>query len=117
MVRALIFAAVLTLLPTAAHAFDPLSIATISVIAFNTTLSWGAASAISFVANAALVAGLSYAAQALTTKRGGPASTASAAMPNSQEVRYSTRQSAPPKRVIYGTAHVGGALCFERTTA
>lgn len=116
MVRALIFAAVLTLLPTAAHAFDPLSIATISVIAFNTTLSWGAASAISFVANAALVAGLSYAAQALTTKRGGPASSSSA-MPNSQEVRYSTRQSAPPKRVIYGTAHVGGALCFERTTA
>ena len=32
---------------------------------------------------------------------------------NGPESRYTTRQSSPPKRDIYGTAHVGGAIFFE----
>jgi hypothetical protein len=32
---------------------------------------------------------------------------------NAPEVRYTQKQSLPPKRIIYGRAEVGGALCFE----
>lgn len=95
---------------TAAQAFDPLTIATLSATAFNAAITWEAATAIAFVANTALSAGLSFAAQSLLGKKGGMGTIP----PNSPEVRYSTRQSAPSKRIVYGTAHVGGALFFER---
>lgn len=63
----------------------------------------------SFAASTALTIGLSYAAQALLTK-GASSRTAV----NSEQSRYSTRQTVPPKRYVYGQAYVGGALFFEK---
>lgn len=53
----------------------------------------------------------SYAAQALLPK---PVVGTSA---NSPEVRYNTRQPVPTKRIIYGSAQVGGSLFFEQAVA
>lgn len=58
--------------------------------------------------------GLSYAASALTPRGNQPLS-APAGDPNDASIRYNTRQAIPPKRIIYGTAQVGGALFFEAT--
>src|SRR5205085_5387965 len=36
---------------------------------------------------------------------------------NAPEVRYNTRQPIPSKRIIYGTAQVGGSLFLEQSVA
>lgn len=75
---------------------------TAAVTAFTTTVS--------LLGAAALAVGASFASKALLGKQGGQGFSQA----NAPEVRYSTRQSAPPKRKVYGEAHVGGALFFER---
>lgn len=56
--------------------------------------------------------GLNYAASALLQRGNQPLSGLSAA-PNDPSIRYNTKQPIPPKRIIYGTAQVGGAEFFE----
>lgn len=73
-----------------------------AVLAFTTTVS--------LLGSAALVVGASFASKALSGKQGGQG----ISQANAPEVRYSTRQSAPPKRKVYGEAHIGGALFFEK---
>lgn len=96
---------------------DPVSLGIIGISGlFTTAFSIGtavAAAAFTPLGMAALAVGASFAASALASKRGGRGFTQS----NSSEVRYSTRQSAPAKRIVYGQAHCGGALFFERTSA
>lgn len=59
---------------------------------------------------AAALAGLSYAAQGLM-----PRGQQSSLGANAPEIRYSTRQSVPGKRILYGEeVNCGGALCFEK---
>lgn len=61
----------------------------------------------------AISIGLSYAAQGLMPRGQG----GGGAAVNAPEIRYSTRQSVPPKRIIYGNqVHCGGALCWEETS-
>lgn len=68
----------------------------------------GAAGA--FAAQAALSIGLSLAASALL-----PRGASSGAPVNSPESRYTTRQTTPPKRIIFGKeVYCGGALFFEK---
>lgn len=56
--------------------------------------------------------GLSYAARAFGSGRSSlPNSDASSI--NSPSIKYNERQPIPSKRIIYGTAQVGGALFFE----
>lgn len=68
--------------------------------------------AVGFATTAALSIGLSYASQALMGKQGGRGRSQG----NSAEIRYSTRQSIPPKRKAYGRVHCGGALFFEKVS-
>jgi hypothetical protein len=93
---------------------DPVSIGigVISAIEGVTGLAIGFEAA-SLVGTALLVGGaitLNYAAQALQ-KRGQGALGSTALNDNS--IKYNERQGIPRKRIIYGTAQVGGALCFE----
>lgn len=62
------------------------------------------------IVGGAISVGLSFAATALLTK-------GAAGSLDSQPIgqsAYSTRQTVPPKRIIYGQAYVGGALFFEK---
>jgi hypothetical protein len=63
-------------------------------------------------ATAAISIGLTYASQALFNQSGSD-SIGSAGTVNPAVAKISTRQSAPPKRIPYGTVHCGGALLFE----
>lgn len=64
------------------------------------------------IISGAISIGLSYAAQALLPKPG------QSAPLNTPEIRYSTRQSTPAKRFIYGDqVHCGGALSFEKVVS
>lgn len=58
--------------------------------------------------------GLSYASQALQNRGNGPVQNAPL---NDNSIKYNERQAIPRKRIIYGTAQVGGALFFEATKA
>ncbi len=65
------------------------------------------------IVSAGLSIGLSYASQGLLRAKAGSASVGL----NTPDVRYSTRQNIPPKRIIYGkSVLVGGALCFEKVS-
>lgn len=102
----------LVCLSSPAWAFDPFTIGfTLATIGIG--VETATATALAFIANTALAVGLSFASQALLGKKGG----VGASQLNTPESRYSTRQSIPPKREIYGTAKVGGALFFEKATA
>ncbi len=59
--------------------------------------------------SAALAVGLSFASSLLAPKASGLSSGV-----NTPDVRYSTRQAIPPKRVVFGAAQIGGALFFEQ---
>lgn len=73
------------------------------------------AAATNFIIGAALSVGLSFAASALSNKGTGPlTSDIQSSNANTAQQRLSTRQAAPPKRIIYGEAFVGGALFFEQ---
>lgn len=93
---------------TTAWAVDPFTV----IAAFSLFATPEIGVAIAFAANVAIAAGISYAAQALLGKKplGGGGF-------NTPETRYSTRQTVPAKREIYGKALVGGALFFEKATA
>ena len=94
---------------------DPISIGIGLQGLFGSTLfftSTAATYAFSAVVSGALAVGLSYASSALMGKQGGRGRTQG----NSPEVRYTTRQSIPPKRKAYGEVHCGGALFFERVS-
>lgn len=76
-----------------------------------------------FVGSAVLIAGsiaVNYTISALTQKQGGSGPvTQSTTDPgpasiNAPTIKYSERQPIPAKRIIYGTAQVGGALFFEQ---
>ncbi len=70
------------------------------------------------VVGAAISIGLSAASSLLQKRSNQSGFDASSQQPlNTPEVRYSTRQAAPPKRIIVGTALVGGALAFEQVKA
>lgn len=56
--------------------------------------------------------GLNYAASVLLQRGNQPLSGLNAS-PNDPSIRYNTRQPIPPKRIIYGSAQVGGAEFFE----
>lgn len=58
---------------------------------------------------------LNYAAQALQNR--GQGSAAITAPLNDNSIKYNERQAIPRKRIIYGTAQVGGALFFEQAKA
>lgn len=58
----------------------------------------------------ALSVGLSFASKALMGQNGQQAITP---LINAPEIRYNERQPTPSKRIIVGTAQVGGALFFE----
>lgn len=94
----------------------------LSALLFNTGLfaSVGAAAAFggavaSTVIGIGVSVGLNYAASALTQRGNQPLSNMPTGAPNDPSIRYNTRQAIPPKRIIYGTAQVGGALFFEET--
>lgn len=53
---------------------------------------------------------LNYAAQALQKRGQGSADNFAL---NDNSIKYNERQAIPRKRIIYGTAQVGGALCYE----
>lgn len=91
-----------------AWAVDPFTV----IAAFSLFATPELGVAIAFAANVAIAAGISYAAQALLGKK-----PLGAGGFNTPETRYSTRQTIPSKREIYGTALVGGALFFEKTVA
>lgn len=73
------------------------------------------------IVGVAISVGVNYAISALSRPSGmGPISSDAAAMSsasspalNSQAIKYNERQAIPSKRIIYGTAQVGGALFFE----
>jgi len=78
----------------------------------------------SFIIGSAISFGVSLVATAIRGSVDGSgdtarqqAATSSASAPNSPESRLSTRQATPPKRIIFGYAHVGGAYCVEKMTA
>lgn len=81
------------------------------------TIGFGAASGAigGIIVGTAISFGLSLAARALQPKL--KSLTPTDASSNGPESRYSTRQSAPPKRIIVGSAQVGGALFFEQVKA
>lgn len=63
----------------------------------------------------ALSVGLSFVSASLSQKGQGPLTSQTQNQGvNTSEQRLSTRQSAPPKRIVYGTTFCGGALFFEQ---
>lgn len=77
------------------------------------------------IVGVAISVGVNYAISALTRSSTGsgpisPSSSASSfqgsaeATLNSQVIKFNERQAVPSKRIIYGTAQVGGALFFEQ---
>lgn len=89
---------------------DPVSIGFAVATFFGVAVEVGTAFFIGAAINVGLAVGLSYAAASLTQKQG----TTQGPKANDPGIRYSTRQSAPPKRKGFGEMHVGGALFFER---
>lgn len=63
------------------------------------------------IVGTAISVGLSYASQALTQRGNQPLQQSDGI--NDLSIRYNTRQALPVKRIIYGSAQVGGALFFE----
>lgn len=105
------------LMPVAAHAEPVSTTIGLSALIFNAfggAISVGAAAAVGgAIVSGALSIGLSLAASALSHKGVGSLDNGNVGA-NSSEARLSTRQSAPPKRIVYGTTFCGGALFFER---
>lgn len=98
---------------------DPITIG-VSLLAVVGVTS--ASAAVAWTVGAIVLVGASiavnYAVSALTRKSSGAgsldAASASAAAINAPAIKYNERQAIPSKRIIYGTAQVGGALFFER---
>lgn len=97
---------------------DPLSIgiAIISIVevAGGVAIGFEAAAAVGYLALGALAVGLAVASNALTRR---PGQDFAASVKAQQSVSLSERQAVPAKRIIYGTAQVGGALFFEQVKA
>lgn len=101
---------------------DPITIGTavLSIIGV-TGASAAVATVVGVAVGVAVSIGVNYAISALSRPSGmGPISSDAAAMAsssspalNSQAIKYNERQAIPSKRIIYGTAQVGGALFFE----
>ncbi|MCK1669445.1 hypothetical protein [Bradyrhizobium sp. 153] len=102
---------------------DPITIGTAIFAAVGVAASTTAAA----IVGAAVLIGASiavnYAVAALTQKSkgsgslGNSADQVGAASINSPAIKYNERQPIPSKRIIYGTAQVGGALFFEQVKA
>ncbi|QUS39564.1 hypothetical protein RPMA_12490 [Tardiphaga alba] len=97
---------------------EPISIGAAIIGVFTATavpaaVSWAVGTAVLIGASIAV----NYAASALMQKSGsGPIATSQYAAEtavNSTAIKYNERQPIPSKRIIYGTAQVGGALFFE----
>jgi hypothetical protein len=103
------------MVPTYAAPREPVSTAIgLTALLTSAGLSAGVAGAIGGgIVGVGLSIGLNYAASALLQRGQQPLS--SIGTPNDPSIRYNERQAIPPKRTIYGTAQVGGALFFERT--
>ncbi len=99
------------LVDTSAVAHEPISLS-IGLAEFF-TLAASATTIINTVVGVGLSIGLSYAASALLQRGNQPITADQGGAPNDPSIRYNTRQPIPPKRIIYGTAQVGGALFFE----
>lgn len=108
--------------PRSSVMHEPVS-ATIGLAIFNAGLasSVGAALAAgSFIVSAGIGLGVSYAASLLAPKPSGAGAFDTGSFgesANDVSVRYTEKQSTPSKRVIVGSAYVGGALFFEQTVA
>jgi hypothetical protein len=94
--------------------------------ALGTTAAFGGAASLigGAIVGVAISVGVNYAVSALTRSSSGagpisPESSSSAFQGsaattlNSQVIKYNERQAIPSKRIIYGTAQVGGSLFFE----
>ncbi len=106
------------LIATSAAMREPVStvIGLTALIASTFSVSTAVAGAIGgAIIGAGISVGLSYAASALQQRGNQPLSNQNFVSPNDPSIRYNTRQPIPPKRIIYGTAQVGGALFFEET--
>lgn len=107
-----------SMVPTSAAAQEPVSTALgLSALLFNTGLFASVGVAAAFggaVVGIGVSIGLNYAASALLQRGNQPLSGNVNGAPNDPSIRYNTRQPVPSKRIIYGTAQVGGALFFEQ---
>jgi hypothetical protein len=97
---------------------DPISIGIGAISLFEgvTGIAVGFEAA-SLVGTSLLIGGaitLNYAAQALQNRGQGAIQSAPL---NDNSIKYNERQAIPRKRIIYGTAQVGGALFFEAAKA
>lgn len=88
---------------------DPIS----AIVGLSSLFSFGSLTVLGIplttVLGVGALVGLSYAAQAF---RGQGAANSAGGL-NDNSIRYNERQAIPPKRIIYGTAQVGGPLFFE----
>lgn len=97
---------------------EPVSLGTLILAGIGITGTSAAVAGV--VGGAVLIAasvGVNYALSALTRKSTGGTQQTTADAPqalNSAAIKYNERQAIPSKRIIYGSAQVGGALFFER---
>jgi len=100
---------------------DPITIGTLVLTTIGITGATATVAAVvGTVVLAAVSIGVNYAISALSRPSGqGPLDSAVSTPSfgteslNSQAIKYNERQAIPRKRIIYGTAQVGGALFFE----
>lgn len=92
---------------------DPVTIGTAVLSIFSITgTSALVASAVGYAVLVGASIGLSYAAKAFGSGQSALPNANDSAV-NGPEVKYNERQAIPSKRIIYGSAQVGGALFFE----
>lgn len=127
MIKKLFLACAIIACATGSAVAEPVSlIAGLSAVIFNAGLAGsvgGALAVATFAVNTtiglALSVGLSFASKALMGQKGTEAIGAGGSSQglNAPDVRYNERQSIPSKRIVVGTAQVGGALFYEQVKA
>lgn len=100
--------------PTSAVRQEPISLFILSTIGIAATST--AVAITSFIVGTALSIGVSLVASLLRPQAGASLDQNMANAQSVQAVQITERQPIPIKRVIVGSAYVGGALCFEKVT-
>lgn len=113
MIKIIALAGALFFCLTGTASADPISAAIgLTALLEGTFLAGAGGTIVTFFGSLALSVGLSLAANALKSS---PDAAVPASELNAPDIRYNERQATPSKRIIVGTAQVGGALFFEQT--